>query len=248
MKRFLLATVVSFSVFVGAQNALAQGAFWSYDEDGREAVIPSQCDGQFDESRGGVFMPTPEELFEQGEAFLVEQGPSRVNAGYCLISAALQGHVEAQYRLAQLYNKGIVLPQNDLVAYKWAYIAALSGHKEAEQLALMLEQFMSAEDVQLATSSIQDMIPEMTAKKQAVLSEQERLLEEKQIELEKINAEIDAMLGIKFKSDVLPGQIAVKKKQEAAAQESSAEKGNSDKRGAQRSATEGIFSDKDRMK
>lgn len=247
MKRFLLATVVSFSVFVGAQNVLAQGAFWSYDEDGREAVIPAQCDGQFDESRGGVFMPTPDELFEQGEAFLVEQGPSRINAGYCLISAAVQGHVEAQYRLAQLYNKGIVLPQNDLVAYKWAYIAALNGHKEAEQLALMLEQFMSAEDVQLATASIQDMIPEMTAKKQAVLSEQERLLEEKQIELEKINAEIDAMLGIKFKSDVLPGQVAVKKRQEAV-QEGQAKQGGTDKRGAPNPSAGAIFTDKDRMK
>ncbi len=247
MKRLLLATVVSFSVFVGAQNASAQGAFWSYDEEGREAVIPAQCDGQFDESRGGVFMPTPDELFEQGEAFLVEQGPSRINAGYCLISAALQGHVEAQYRLAQLYNKGIVLPQNDLVAYKWAYIAALNGHKEAEQLALMLEQFMSAEDVQLATASIQDMIPEMTAKKQAVLSEQERLLEEKQIELEKINAEIDAMLGIKFKSDVLPGQVAVKKRQEAV-QEGQAKQGGTDKRGASNPSAGAIFTDKDRMK
>ena len=178
---------------------------------------------------------------------MVEQGPSRINAGYCLISAALQGHVEAQYRLAQLYNKGIVLPQNDLVAYKWAYIAALNGHKEAEQLALMLEQFMSAEDVQLATASIQDMIPEMTAKKQAVLSEQERLLEEKQIELEKINAEIDAMLGIKFKSDVLPGQVAVKKRQEAV-QEGQAKQGGTDKRGASNPSAGAIFSDKDRMK
>lgn len=247
MKKFLLASLVSITVFAAAADASAQGAFWSYDEQGREAVIPAQCDGQFDESRGGVFMPTPEELFEQGEAFLVEQGPSRINAGYCLISAAVQGHVEAQYRLAQLYNKGIVLPQNDLVAYKWAYIAALNGHKEAEQLALMLEQFMSAEDVQLATASIQDMIPEMTAKKQAVLSEQEKLLEEKQIELEKINAEIDAMLGIKFKSDVLPGQIAVRKKQEAAQGSPAAQEGG-DKRVTPNLATDAIFSDKDRMK
>lgn len=247
MKKILLGSLVSLTVFATAVNASAQGAFWSYDEEGREAVIPAQCDGQFDESRGGVFMPTPDELFEQGEAFLVEQGPSRINAGYCLISAAVQGHVEAQYRLAQLYNKGIVLPQNDLVAYKWAYIAALNGHKEAEQLALMLEQFMSAEDVQLATASIQDMIPEMTAKKQAVLSEQERLLEEKQIELEKINAEIDAMLGIKFKSDVLPGQIAVRKKQEEAAQEAADSK-SGNKRNVPGTPAEGIFSDKDRMK
>lgn len=247
MKKILLGSLVSLTIFATAVDVSAQGAFWSYDEEGREAVIPAQCDGQFDESRGGVFMPTPDELFEQGEAFLVEQGPSRINAGYCLISAAVQGHVEAQYRLAQLYNKGIVLPQNDLVAYKWAYIAALNGHKDAEQLALMLEQFMSAEDVQLATASIQDMIPEMTAKKQAVLSEQERLLEEKQIELEKINAEIDAMLGIKFKSDVLPGQVAVRKKQEEAAQQA-ADNGNGNKRNVPVIPAEGIFSDKDRMK
>lgn len=247
MKNFLVTGIFSLSLLFVTSPVFAQGAFWSYDEDGREAVIPTQCDGQFDESRGGVFMPTPQELFEQGEAFLVEQGPSRINAGYCLISAAVQGHVEAQYRLAQLYNKGIVLPQNDLVAYKWAYIAALNGNKDAEQLALMLEQFMSAEDVQLATSSIQDMIPQMTAEKQAVLSEQEKLLEEKQIELEKINAEIDAILGIKFKSDVLPGQVAAKKKQEEAASNSQ----NKDKTPAsgKKAVPPGqIFSDKDRMK
>lgn len=211
MKKVLL-TGIFCGMFMCASAAFAQNAFWTFDETNREASIPPQCDGQFDEARGGVFMPTAEDLFNQGEVFLGDKGPNRVNAGYCLLAAALQGHVGAQYRLAQLYNKGIVLPQNDLVAYKWAFIASMNGNKEAEQLALMMEQFLSTEDVQLATASIQAMLPEMLKQKQETLKEQQKVLEDKQIELEKINSEIDAMLGVNFKSDAIPGRKQLEKK------------------------------------
>lgn len=244
MKKLLLASIFCMTVMT-ASGAFAQNAFWTFDETNREASIPPQCDGQFDEARGGVFMPTAEELFIQGEAFLGEKGSSRPNAGYCLLAAALQGHVGAQYRLAQLYNKGIVLPQNDLIAYKWAFIASMNGNKEAERLALMMEQFLSTEDVQLATASIQAMLPEMLKQKQETLNEKQKILEDKQIELEKINSEIDAMLGVNFKSDVIPGRKQLEKKK---ADEKEKITGDKKDEGAGGPNVGEIFSEEDRPK
>ncbi len=184
------------SLLAGTQSAMAQTAFWSFDENQQEAIIPSQCDGQFDEARGGVFLPTPEEMFDQGEAFLMERGANRGNAGYCFIAAALLGNVNAQFRLAQLYNKGIVLPQDDLSAYKWAFIASLNGHKDAERLALMLESFLSTEDIELATKSIESLLPQITSVKIQKLTEADQTLSEKMGRLDELNKEIDSMLGI----------------------------------------------------
>ncbi len=195
MKKFLSFVLVATALGVGLPTK-AQNIYWTFDDGDREAIIPSQCDGQFDEARGGVFMPTPEELYAQGELFLLDKGPNRMGAGYCLISAALQGHVGAQLRLAQLYNKGLVLPQDDLSAYKWAFISSLNGSKEGERLALMLESFMSTEDIQLATASIQNLLPEMKKLKNEKLAEEEKNLNTKKAELEKINQEIDSLLGI----------------------------------------------------
>ena len=80
----------------------AQLAFWNYDDDDSESQIPAECDGTFDESRGGVFMPSKTELAARGEAFLINHDPvERKKAGYCLIGAAMQGHVPSQYRVAQ---------------------------------------------------------------------------------------------------------------------------------------------------
>lgn len=146
-------------------NVKAQTAFWSYDENDEQLDIPVQCDGQFDETRGGVFTPTPDELYAYGETFLLEKGKEQKNSAYCFLSAALQGHVDAQYRIAQMYNKGIVLPQNDLASYKWAFLAALHGHKKAERMALTLEQLLSTDDIDLATQSIQALLPILTQKK-----------------------------------------------------------------------------------
>ena len=57
--------------------------------------------------------------------------------------------------MAQLYNKGEILPQDDLSAYKWAFISALNGNKEAEQFTLSLEQFLSTSDLEATGPAIQ---------------------------------------------------------------------------------------------
>lgn len=222
----------------------AQTAFWSFDENNKEATIPVQCDGQFDEARGGVFMPTPEELYEQGELFLLEKGDNKNNAGYCFLSSALQGNVDAQYRVAQLYNKGLVLPQNDLAAYKWAFTAALNGNKEAERLALTLEQFLATEDIELATKSIQTMLPKMTQEKNTALTETDDTLKQKKEQLEQINKEIDDMLGIKFVAPAIQKQTVPEK--------SDSDKTNTDKSKSATPPTDltkkPVFTEKDRMK
>ena len=194
----LLKSALFVSCFSLCMTAFAQTAFWSFDSNNEELNIPFQCDGQFDETRGGVFLPTPDELFDYGETFLLERGKDKNNAAYCLLSAALQGHVESQYRLAQLYNKGIIFPQNDLAAYKWSFLASLHGHKKAEQMALTLEQLLSTEDIDMATKSIKDMLPAISSIKNENLSKIEDDLKAKKEELTKINKEIDDILGIKF--------------------------------------------------
>ena len=196
MRQIILGTLVGGLVF--SLSAYAQNTFWGFDENNQETFIPAQCDGQFDETHGGVFMPTPDELFEQGETFLLEKGIERSKAGYCLLSAAIQGNVKAQYRVAQLYNKGIVLPQNDIAAYRWAFLASLNGSKEAEQLALTLEQLLSADEIQLATKAIEPMLPTLKQEKNTSLQEQESILTEKKAKLEEINKEIDDLLGVQY--------------------------------------------------
>lgn len=195
--KYAWSSLLCLGLLMGSVSTVsAQTAFWSFDENQQESMIPAQCDGRFDEARGGVFLPTAEEMFEQGEAFLAERGANRNNAGYCFIASALQGNIEAQFRLAQLYNKGIILPQDDLSAYKWAFIASLNGHKEAERLALMLESFLSTEDIELATKSIESLLPQIKSVKTQKLSEADKTLSEKMDQLDELNKEIDSILGI----------------------------------------------------
>ena len=188
----------------------AQQAFWNYDDDDNESQIPIECDGVFDENRGGAFLPTAEEMFMQGEEFLINPDPVvRNKSGYCLIGAALQGYIPAQYRVAQLYAKGIVLPQDDLSAYRWAFLASLNGHEEASKLALLLERFLTTEEIKKATDSLQKMIPSINTRYKEELNEKERVVSEKKDELEKINTEIDRMLGIKVSTpqkNITPAQ------------------------------------------
>ena len=61
------------------------------------------------------------------------------------------------------------------------------------------------------------------------------------MELEKINADIDSILGIEFKSDVLPGQIMLREAQERASAEAAG-------KGAAVPPTDEIFSEADKMK
>ncbi len=192
-----IASVLLVCGVMAATSAQAQNVVWGFDDDNNEIYIPVQCDGQFDEENGGVFVPTPVELFNQGELFLASGDKAQQSsAGYCFMSAALQGYVPAQFRLAQLYEKGIGVPQNDLTAYKWAYMASLSGNQEAARLALVLEQYLTSEDIELATKEVQASIPRIQAVTEGQITAAEATLSEKKKKLEKINQEIDALLGV----------------------------------------------------
>lgn len=209
MKKTAFSLILS-GILCFSEAAGAQLAFWNYDDYDMASQIPAECDGIFDENRGGVFMPTAEQMAVQGEEFLLDADPTvRNKAGYCLIGAALQGHIPSQYRVAQLYSKGIVLPQDDLSAYRWAFLASLNGHEEATKLALLLERFLTAEEIELATSSLQQMLPNIKSRYQAELTAQEAKVDAKQKELDAVNREIDIMLGIK------PLESAYPKKNEA---------------------------------
>ena len=119
-------------------------------------TIAPECDARFEEIRGGVFMPTVDEVYQHGLNFLADSSEEvRRQAPYCFLSAALQGNADAQFQLAKLYNKGDILPQDDLSAYKWAFIAALNGNKEAEQFTLNLEQVLTTADLQATSAAIQ---------------------------------------------------------------------------------------------
>jgi len=198
MKKFLFYLAFGL-VWVMAVEARAQ--FWNYDDGDNEAQIPAECDGVFDESRGGVFMPTAEQMAAQGEEFLLDPDPViRRKAGYCLIAAALMGNIPSQYRVAQLYAKGIVLPQDDLSAYRWAFLASLNGHEEAGKMALLLERFLTTQDIAMATSGVQAIIPTISNRYKKELAEQNQRVRKKQAELDRVNDEIDIILGIKARA------------------------------------------------
>ena len=204
MKKTIFSFILGSALFLSLPVE-AQLAFWNYDDSDNASQIPAECDGIFDENKGGVFIPTPEEMASRGEEFLLDADPTvRNKAGYCLIAAALQGNIPSQYRVAQLYSKGIVLPQDDLSAYRWAFLASLNGHEEASKLALLLERFLTAEEIEMATWSLQQMLPDITSRYRSELSAQEAVVAEKQKELDAVNREIDIMLGIKPLTMTIP--------------------------------------------
>ena len=47
------------------------------------------------------------------------------------LTAASQGDLKSQYRLAQLYEQGVGVPQDFVQAHRWYNIAASQGHAEA---------------------------------------------------------------------------------------------------------------------
>ena len=174
----------------------AQDMFWSFDDSQNPLPIPSECDAKFDEIRGGVFMPTMDEMYEYGMSFLKNPAVSVQQQGaYCLLGAALQGHPEAQFEMAQLYEDGTVIPQDDLSAYKWAFIAALNGQKEAEKLTLTLEQFLTTEDLEKTSGAIQETRMQIQQYLQKKLEEERQALAEEKQKLEKMNSEIQKQLG-----------------------------------------------------
>ena len=184
-----------------AASAQAQAPFWTYDQDNTEATIPPQCDGQFDEAKGGVTFPTVEELYNQGELFLQDHNTQN-SASYCFMAAALQGHVNSELRLAQMYNKGLGLPQDDVAAYRWAYVAALNGNKEASALALMLEKFLTTKEIQQATANVDKLLPGIKKTAETELAEVEASTDAKRERLEQLSQEIDKMLGVKMAAPV----------------------------------------------
>ena len=126
----------------------AQEAFWAFDDEGKELIIPPECDEVFE----------ADELYEIGMRLLDETGYARQGAAYCLLAAALDGHVEAQYQVAHMYHKGIGLPKSDLAAYRWATLSALNGSEEGDRLGAGIEQFLSIQDIQAATDSLNSMM------------------------------------------------------------------------------------------
>lgn len=149
--RFLLITLM----ILAALPVKAQNIFWSFSDNQQPLTIAPECDGRFEEIRGGVFMPSVEEVYEHGQVFLESTSDEiRRQAPYCFLFAALQGHADAQFQLAKLYNKGDLLPQDDLSAYKWSFIAAANGNKDAEVFVLNLEQVLTTKDMDAVSGDI----------------------------------------------------------------------------------------------
>ena len=98
MKKILTMTFA----FLWATSASAQ-IFWTFDDNQNPVLIPEECEGHFDEVRGGVFYPTIDELYDYGRTFLSSSDLSVKQQGaYCLLSAALQGHAKSQFLMAQI--------------------------------------------------------------------------------------------------------------------------------------------------
>ena len=191
MKRLLLCMCLAL-----ATPLLAEELFWTFDNTGKESPVPPDCDGVFNEELGRFVLPTPEELYTAGNAYFFKREDEQRNAGYCFVAAALQGHLNAQYTLAQLYSKGMVLPKDDLAAYKWAFIAGLQGHKAAERLAVSLEQYLTTDDIIKATDEAQSFLETLPTKTQQTLAGLDAELESKQAYLDQIYADIDSELHI----------------------------------------------------
>ena len=146
----MLKKILLLGFFVLSTSTLfAQEVFWSYDESDRELIIPPDCDNTLD----------AEELYDVGMRLLEETGYAKQGAPYCLVAAALDGHVDAQYEVARLYHRGNLLPKSELAAYKWATLAALNGHEDANLLGANIEQFLSIADIEAATNSLTELIP-----------------------------------------------------------------------------------------
>ena len=156
-----------------APVVMAQEVFWGFDEDNRELIIPPECDSSL----------SAQELYEAGMRLLEEIGYAKRGAPYCLLAAAMDNNADAQYQVARLYQKGILLPKSELAAYKWATIAALNGHTEADRLGASIEQFLSIQDIEASTKSLEGLIPII---KEASLKE----LEDEDSKQEKIKEEI----------------------------------------------------------
>ena len=191
MKKFLAITFV----FLWATAASAQ-IFWTFDDKQNPVLIPEECEGHFDEVRGGVFNPDINELYDYGRTFLSSSELSVKQQGaYCILSAALQGHAKSQFLLAQMYEQGKILPQDDLSAYKWAFIAALNGEKDAERYTLTLEQFLTTDELEKTNSAIQETRMKVQENIQKQMDAEKQKIAEERAELTRLAEEIQQYGG-----------------------------------------------------
>ena len=187
MKKFL----IGFLCIGWAGICSAQDIFWSFDDNQNPLPIPAECDAKFDEIRGGVFMPTVDEMYEYGMAFIKNTALSVQQQGaYCLLGAALQGHPDAQLEMAKLYEEGKVVSQDDSSAYKWAFIAALNGNESAEKITLMLEQLLTTAELEKTSSAIYETRMQIQQNLQQKLEEERQKLAEEKAKLEKMNSDL----------------------------------------------------------
>ena len=83
-----------------------------------------------------------------------------------LFEAAEQGDTQAQCCLSVMYTNGGGMPQNDVMAYIWANLAAAHGNEKARKLEDELRARMSDEEVaegQKCSTEIQERIESSTS-------------------------------------------------------------------------------------
>ncbi len=163
-----------------APGVMAQEAFWGFDDNGDEMIIPPECDTTFD----------ADELYDIGVRLLDETGSARMGAAYCLLSSAFAGHVGAQLEIAKMYHKGVGLPKSDLAAYKWATLAALNGNEEADQLGASIEQFLSIQDIELSTNSLANLIGTIKMTREQELAAEKQAYEDMKTQLSELKKDI----------------------------------------------------------
>jgi len=105
--------------------------------------------------------------------------------------------------MAKLYEGGRIVPQDDLSAYKWAFIAALNGNKSAEQFTLLLEQFLTTADLEKTTGAIQSTRMQIQQNLQKKLEEERRQTEEEKLKLQQMNS---ALIPQKVEDDPAPAK------------------------------------------
>ena len=183
--------LIGFFLMGWTTQIFAQDMFWNFDDYQNPLTIPAECDAKFDEIRGGVFMPTIDEMYEYGMAFLKNSALSVQQQGaYCLLGAALQGDPRAQLEIAKLYEEGRVLPRDDLSAYKWAFIAALNGNKPAERMTLSLEQYLTTDDMEKTSAAIQETRMQIQRTLEEKLKEEHLQTKENKEKLHQMHSEI----------------------------------------------------------
>ena len=176
LKKFLLLAFI----LLFAPCVLAQEVFWGYDEQGKELIVPPECDSD----------QKADELYEIGMHLFEETGYARQGASYCLLAAAMDNHPQAQYQVAHMYHKGILLPKSDLAAYKWATLAALNGNEEGDKLGAGIEQFLSIQDIELSTKSLESLLPIITKNTQQKLDDEVKKQALIKQSIKAVNAEV----------------------------------------------------------